>query len=115
MNIRVGTDIIDKSRFLESCKKGGNTFLEKLFTPIETRENSPEQLASIFCLKEAIVKALELPSSSWLEINTRRKSNGKVVCSFIDQNIARKISSIDTSISHEGNMIIAVCVVLIEN
>lgn len=115
MNIKVGTDIIDKRRFLDSCKKGGSVFIEKIFTPYEIRESSQEQLASIFCLKEAIVKALELPNSSWLAINTRRKSNGKVTCSFTDQNLAQKITSIDTSISHEGNMVIAVCVVILEN
>lgn len=115
MNIKVGTDILEKSRFLESCDKGGSTFLEKIFTPYEIRENSQEQLASIFCLKEAIVKALELPNSSWLAINTSRKSNGKLTCSFIDQNLAQKITSIDTSISHEGNMIIAVCAVILDN
>ncbi len=115
MNIKVGTDILDKRRFLKSCKSGGNTFLEKLFTPYEQRENSQEQLASIFCLKEALVKALELPNSSWLNINTTRKDNGKVDCSFTNEDIARRILSLDTSISHEREMIIAVAVVIIDN
>lgn len=113
--IKTGTDILDKNRFLESLKNGGEGFLEKIFTPFEIRENTPEQLAAIFCLKEAIVKALELPNSSWLSISTRRKSNGKVLTSFVDNNIARKTSSLDTSISHEGNLIIAICVVIVEN
>lgn len=115
MNIKVGTDILDKRRFLKSCKNGGNTFLEKLFVPYELRENSQDQLASIFCLKEAIVKAMELPNSSWLSISTRRKENGKVNCTFTDEHIARRITSLDTSISHEGKMIIAVAVIIIEN
>lgn len=113
--IKTGTDILDKNRFLESYKNGGPAFLEKIFTPFEMRENSPEQLASIFCLKEAVVKALELPNSSWLSISTRRKSNGKVLASLVDKNIARKISSLDTSISHEGNLVLAICAVIVEN
>lgn len=115
MQIKVGTDILDKQRFLQSCKNGGNTFLEKLFTPYELRQNSQEQLASIFCLKEALVKALELPNSNWLNINTTRKNNGKVSCTFVQEDIARNILSLDTSISHEGEMIIAVAVIIMNN
>lgn len=115
MQIKVGTDILDKDRFLKSCKNGGDTFLEKLFTPYELRENSKEQLASVFCLKEAIVKALQLPNSSWLSISTRRINNGKVSCTFTNETIARGITSLDTSISHEEKMIIAVAVIIIEN
>ncbi len=115
MLIKVGTDILDKNRFLKSYRNGGITFLEKLFTPYEIRENSIEQLASIFCLKEAVAKALELPKASWLSINTKRKENGKISCAFADESIARKITSLDTSISHEEKIIIAVAVIIIDN
>lgn len=115
MQVKIGTDILDKNRFLSSCEKGGDSFLTKIFTPHEIRVNNKDQLASIFCLKEAVVKALELQSSSWLSISTSRKGNGKVICSFTDVKIAKKIKSIDTSISHEDNMIVAVAVVIVQN
>lgn len=115
MQIKTGIDVLDKKRFLTSCKNGGETFLAKIFTPYEIKNNSKEQLASIFSVKEALVKALELSHSSWLSISTSRQENGKIACSFIDKKIAKDIISLDTSISHEGEMVIAVAVVIIEN
>lgn len=115
MNIKVGTDVLDKKRFLDSYKNGGDPFLQHIFTPQELRQNSKEQLASIFCLKEAVIKALELPYDSWLIVSTNRKTNGKVECSFLDRKIAKRIISLDTSISHEEKMIVAVAVIIIDN
>ena len=115
MNIKVGTDILNKERFLQSYKHGGQRFLEKIFTPEELRNNSTEQLASIFCLKEALVKAFHLSHSSWLEITTTRHVSGKVECSFLSGKIAKNVVSLDTSISHEDNLIIAVAVAIVDN
>ena len=115
MNIRVGTDILRLSRFLNSLTKGKENFTEHLFTPQGIRQNSKEQLAGIFCVKEALIKALGLPSDSWLKINTNRTENGKVKISFLDSNIARKVKSLDTSISHDGGWIITVAVVILES
>lgn len=110
----MGIDIHNKTRFLESCENGGETFLMQLFSPQELRQNSREQLASIFSLKEACIKALELPSSSWHKISTNRLANGKVTCSLTDISVASSIISLDTSISHEGELIVSVVVVLLK-
>lgn len=115
MDIRVGTDILRISRFLNSLSKGKDNFINHLFTPQEIRQNSKEQLAGIFCVKESVIKALGLPSNSWLKINTNRNGNGKVSISFLDSKIARKVKSLDTSISHDGGWIIAVAVVALES
>ncbi len=114
MPVKIGVDITTKTRFEKSLENGGNAFINHLFTPQELRQNTKDQLASIFCLKEAVIKALELPHNSWLKINTNRQSNGKVVCSFIDKDTATKISSLDTSISHEGEIIISVAAIILE-
>lgn len=113
MDIRVGTDILRISRFLNSLSKGKDNFINHLFTPQEIRQNSKEQLAGIFCIKEALIKALELPTDSWLKINTNRNGNGKVSISFLDSKIAREVKSLDTSISHDGGWIIAVAVIIL--
>ena len=114
MRIKIGVDFSREERFLASFKKGGGSFLNRLFTNQELRQNSTAQLASIFSLKEAVIKALELPQNSWLQINTNRKENGKVECSFLNEKIAEKISSLDTSISHDGGWIIAEAVVILK-
>lgn len=113
MIIKTGIDVLDLNRFLSSAKKGKGAFLNRLFTPFEIRNNSPEQLASIFCVKESLTKTFELPYDSWLKINIARKKNGKLTCSFSEEKLAKKIISIDTSVSHEGNIIIAITVAIL--
>lgn len=115
MNIKIGTDILKQNRFLTSLEKGGNSFTNRLFTPQEIRQNSREQLASIYCVKEALIKALGLSMGSWLKINTNRGESGKVNISFLDQKIAKRIKNLDTSISHDGGWVIAVVIVILKN
>lgn len=89
-------------------------FRSRLFSSQEQRQNSDTQLVSIFCLKEAIIKALLIPQNSWLKISTDRKMSGKVGCSFTDKKIAEKIITLDSSISHDGGWIIAVVVAILK-
>lgn len=105
MIVKTGIDILSRSRFSKSFNSS-EAFKYKIFTQQELGNNTPQQLASIFCLKESIIKALGLKSASWLMISTSRLENGKVVCSFLDPDIASKIESFDTSISHEKDFIV---------
>lgn len=111
--MKVGIDILRKSRFRTSLKRGGDTFIKRVFTAQELHQNTPEQLVSIFCIKEAVMKALELPKDSWLSISTNRKANGKIICTIINSKFGHRIHSLDTSVSHDGIWIIAVAVVLL--
>ena len=113
VKVKTGIDLLVINRFVNSYKKRGKAFSERIFSPQELSQNSSEQLASIFCLKEALIKALGLPKDSWLLISTNRKRNGKVECSFADSRIVRNIKSIDTSISHDGGMVVAVATALL--
>ena len=112
MQTKIGIDILRIDRFVTSHKRGGEAFRERIFTLQELRQNTPEQLATILCIKEAVMKALELPYDFWLTMSTNRKKNGKVTCTLTDRNIARSIASFDTSVSHEGEWVIAVAVVV---
>lgn len=115
MLIKCGVDILLAERFSQDTKKFGTTFLKKVFSNQELKQNTPDQLASIFCLKEALIKALGTKNISWLEISTSRNKDGKVDCSFTKINIARNIISMDTSISHDSGLIIAMAVILLKN
>ncbi len=114
MKIKTGIDIVNRKRFQASLKAGKEAFLDRLFLPQELRQNTPDQLASIFALKEAIMKALDKPRI-WHSICTNRKASGKVECSFTDVSVAQMISSLDTSIAHEGEWIIAVVVIVMRH
>jgi phosphopantetheine--protein transferase-like protein len=113
--IKVGTDLLKLNRFIKSAENGKGPFLKRLFTPQELKQNSIEQLGSIFSLKEAAIKALSLSPGDWLKINTNRTKTGKVGITFLDSNLASKIISLDTSLSHDGGWIIAVVVAVIKN
>lgn len=115
MVIKTGVDVLKTKRFLESAERGGDVFLKKIYTDYELRQNKGEQLASIFCVKEAIIKTMDLPPGSWLEINTKRNRRGKVECSFTNSEIARKVMALDTSVSHDGGLIIATAVAILKN
>lgn len=115
MKILCGVDILSAKRFNQDIKKLGEPFFKKIFLNQELQQNTNDQLASIFCLKEAVVKAIGVPNVSWLEISTFRDKDGKVHCSFTKINIARKIISMDTSISHDNGLIIAMAVILLKN
>lgn len=113
MTIKTGVDILHKSRFDDRVRKGKQAFLDKMFTPQELRQNSQDQLASVFCVKEAVFKALELPLDSWHDISTNRQNNGKIVVSILHKDCQETLSSIDTSISHDKDIIVAVVIVVL--
>lgn len=115
MQIKTGIDIMSRKRFHESLIKGAESFQKRVFLPQEQKQNTPEQLASIFSLKEAVMKALELPVGSWLTISTNRKPNGKISLSFLDKKLSRQIQTLDTSVSHDGEWVIAVAVICLKS
>lgn len=115
MQVKVGIDILSKTRFLESVASGKEAFLEKIFTPQELRSNTHEQLASMFCLKEAVHKTFELIPGSWHSIHLRRLENGKISCTISPDILSVSIVSLDTSISHEDEIIVAVTSAIVEN
>jgi phosphopantetheine--protein transferase-like protein len=114
MTIKTGIDVLNLSRFLDSMEKGGQAFKDHVFTPQEQRQNTPKQLASIYSLKEAVVKALSLPVNAWTLISTNRLPSGKVECTLANEEWSQRIETLDTSISHDGELIIASAVVILK-
>ncbi len=63
LNAGIGMDLVSISRFSESLKKGGQAFLDRIFTPAEQQEcdsrTYPQQhYAARFAAKEAGMKVL---------------------------------------------------------
>ena len=63
-NFFIGTDIIEVERIKNSIIKNGQTFLDRLYTPIEQKyctknKNSYIHFAGRFAAKEAIIKSLK--------------------------------------------------------
>jgi phosphopantetheine--protein transferase-like protein len=105
MNIACGIDLIYLPRFKKSLKNGGENFLRRIYHEQELIKTDTAHLAGIFAAKEAVIKALSLPTNSWHDILISYQSNGapKVQLS----NVKSQLSSVALSISHDGNYVIA--------
>lgn len=90
-----------------------DTAVQKIFHKSELRRPNAEHLAGIFAVKEAAVKALGLPVDSWLDIEVLYEDTGKPQLSFASEELRKKITSIDCSISHDGAYAFAVVTALL--
>lgn len=112
MRVKVGCDVVSKKRFEESAKKGGQIFLNKLFSSRElTRDPNSETLAGIFAAKEAVIKALELKAGDWQTMEILKTKAGRPEVTFARRD--KTVLSHDISISHDGEYAYAVAVFLI--
>lgn len=96
--MKIGCDLVCISEFKKRAKRSGKAFLQKVFLPSELKSNSLEHLAGIFAAKEAIMKVLDIPPGSWLEIEISHNSSGRPMCPRVS----------DISISHQKEYVIAV-------
>jgi holo-[acyl-carrier protein] synthase len=112
MEIAVGCDTVFLPKFVRIIKRTPEV-KNKLFLESELQDAGLMTLAGIFAAKEAIMKALEIESGHWLEIELVRKENGKRKVKF--HKIFKKFLSQDLSISHDGNYIFAVSTFLIDD
>lgn len=113
MTIKIGCDLADIRKFKKSLERGGNAFLDKIFSPQELAFSSqPESLAGIFAAKEAVIKALKLKAGDWHKIEIRKNQNGRPEIILIE--LHHKIISQDVSISHDGEYAMAVAIFLIQ-
>lgn len=110
MEIKVGNDLVDISRFKNSLSK----IQDKIFLPSELKRTEVRHLSGIFAAKEAITKALDLKPGTWQKIEILNSKSGKPEVRLSKELIRSKIINYDLSISHDANYSIATFVVLIE-
>ncbi|WP_297810225.1 holo-ACP synthase [uncultured Finegoldia sp.] len=117
MKIRCGTDILRVSRI--GNIKNIDRFLKKVFTEqeisyIESKNKNIETITGMFCLKEAVSKALKtgIGKMSFVDVESVH-DDGLVV----KLNTAKfpKVIDIDASISHDGEYAVAMCVIMLED
>jgi holo-[acyl-carrier protein] synthase len=116
--LRVGIDLVQISRIVESMQTFGERFLCRVFTEDEIRyaKSSPactgERLAARFAAKEAARKALALEGIGWRDIEVRRLGNG--ACQLVLHGAAREATSkaqLALSMSHDGDQATAVVII----
>lgn len=116
--LRVGIDLVQVSRIVESMSTFGDRFLARIFTSEEIAYASsapalaPMRFAARFAAKEAAKKALDLDGVDWRDIEVRRMRSGAVdlVLHGAAAEIAPPTEGLALSLSHEGDYATAVVV-----
>ena len=130
MNVRCGVDIVDVSRFVKIIEDGNTPFINKCFTEGETGycnaskdlNKKTERFAARFAAKEAVGKALGSglmnEGVGMRDIEVIKDENGtpgiKLSGGALSHAEAIGMSSVSISLSHDGGMAIAYCVMLSE-
>jgi holo-[acyl-carrier protein] synthase len=105
MNIKVGCDLVHIEKFKQSIERTGELILEKIFCKQELLNSKKlESLAGIFAAKEATIKALQISTDNWLNIEILKQTNGKPT---IKLNDLEEFITCDLSISHDGKYALA--------
>ncbi len=116
MIVGLGVDLVDVTRFVEKLA-ATPALIERLFNPGE-QGAKPESLAGYWAAKEALIKAIGNPTGlSFHDVTVYKDALGKPGLHVSGATAERAgqlgISSWHLSISHDGQM--AVAVVVAEN
>ncbi len=87
--------------------------MQRVYLSSELKDKRVTHLAGIFAAKEAVIKALGLPSDSWHSIQVSHNLNGAPKVAIHYSRFTIHDSSL--SISHDGNYAIAHFTALIQN
>lgn len=106
MKLLSGVDLIYLPKFKKSVNSGGENFLRRVFLEKElTKPFEIQHLAGIFAVKEAVTKALSLPTDSWHNIEVSYSENGAPKATILHTDY--DFESISLSISHDKDYVFA--------
>lgn len=121
-SVRAGVDLVAVSDVADSMTKFGDRYLNRIYSPRERADCqgqagvSAASLAARFAAKEAVRKVLRAPGHQppWTDIEILRASWGGCLVRLSGRATAdaaaEGISSWSVSLSHEGDMAVAVVV-----
>jgi len=109
--MKIGIDIVDLGKFKDSLLSGGDTMKKNIFTKRETSSvKEISKLAGIFAAKEAFIKAFSNKKFKMNEIEIGNDKRGKPILK--EPASVLRNSKVELSIAHDGNYVIAVCVII---
>ena len=130
MNVRCGTDIVDIARFVKNLEEGNTAFFDKCFTEGEIAycilskdlKKKAERFAARWAAKEAVGKALGTGLMSegvgMHDIEVIKDERGtpgiRLTGGALSHANELGMSSVSISLSHDGGMAAAYCVMLVE-
>lgn len=124
MKIQTGVDIIEVKRIQEAIEKGGEKFLNRIYTPKEieycsnTGKMEYQHYAVRFAAKEAIYKAIsskidDNEDDIFNKIEVKKDKKGKPIADLSRLNI-KGIIDMDLSLSHLEEYAVASFTILFE-
>jgi len=111
MRVACGVDTIDLTQIQSTLRDA--TQLQRMLHAGDASRQDPEHIAGRIALKEATMKALGMPPGSWLDIFVHTHASGKPELSVSQP--PHGLVSLDGSISHHGNLVIAFVVALFDD
>lgn len=130
MNVRCGIDIVDITRFVKNLEEGNTAFFDKCFTESEIaycnlskdQKKKAERFAARWAAKEAVGKALGTGLMSegvgMHDIEVIKDERGtpgiRLTGGALEHANGLGLSSVSISLSHDGGMAAAYCVMLVE-
>jgi holo-[acyl-carrier protein] synthase len=103
--VAIGVDIVEIERVDSAIKRGGERFLNRIYTETELRtcQNRPSSLASRFAAKEAVMKVLGTGGTgiAWREIEILTGDDGRPLVKLYGQalNKAAELNLKEVSVS----------------
>ncbi|MCP3685642.1 MAG: 4'-phosphopantetheinyl transferase superfamily protein [bacterium] len=110
MLIKCGTDLVLDERIQKNINN--ESFIKKIFHPSELSDMDVKKLATVFAVKEAVFKALEISSKNWLEVELTYSETGKPVVTLSEEIKPKNLVSLDCSVTHENGLTQAFVVLL---
>ncbi len=130
MNVRCGIDIVDITRFVKNLEDGNTAFFDKCFTESEIAycnlskdlKKKAERFAARWAAKEAVGKALGTGLMSegvgMHDIEVIKDERGtpgiRLTGGALEHAYGLGLSSVSISLSHDGGVAAAYCVMLVE-
>lgn len=105
--MKIGIDIIDLKQFAKSLAQGGQSFLNKNFSPEELKDMRNIHLAGLFAAKEALFKAGVIKYCDLGTVQILKTPEGRPFVADIQGKI---LSGVDISISHQNETVVAVAI-----
>lgn len=125
MKIFQGIDLVKVAKMEQAIRRSGKVFLDRTFSPEEqaycgSKRMKFEHYAARFAAKQALLKAMKLPSGKWRKfsfIEVKRLATGKpYIVLSVEARRRFKIpaqAQIELSLAHEREYAIATVVVVI--
>lgn len=110
--VRTGCDLVAHERMERLLKIPDS--VAGVFNPSELGYKRTSKIAGIFALKESTIKALDLTTDNWLDIEITYSDTGRPIIKLSKHIRPDNLVSIDGSVSHEDRLSIGSVVVLMQ-